>query len=112
MSLQDFFMHLTSASIFFFKTIFTYANLIRFNYTHFEINGVSYNLIGSQECDFSTNLALRFVLKSHLLSTNHIRVLTSANQSYLIIGFKQRINFKEKCDMANEQKQKIYRCHE
>jgi hypothetical protein len=24
-------------------------------YTHFEINGVSCNLIGSQECDFSTN---------------------------------------------------------
>jgi hypothetical protein len=24
-------------------------------YIHFEINGVSCNLIGSQECDFSTN---------------------------------------------------------
>jgi hypothetical protein len=38
---------------------------------------------------------VRFVLKSHLLSTNHIRVLTSTNQSYLIIGFKQPINFKK-----------------
>ena len=26
-----------------------------FYYIHFEINGVSCNLIGSQECDFSTN---------------------------------------------------------
>jgi ligand-binding sensor domain-containing protein len=40
------------------------------------------------------HLAVRFVLKSDL-STNHIRVLTSANQSYLIIGFKQPINFKK-----------------
>jgi hypothetical protein len=39
-------------------------------------------------------LEVRFVLKSHLLSINHIRVLTSANQSYLIIGFKQPMNFK------------------
>jgi hypothetical protein len=35
------------------------------------------------------------VVKSHLLSTNHIRVLTSANKPYLIIGFKQPINFKK-----------------
>jgi hypothetical protein len=40
-------------------------------------------------------LAVRFVLKSHFLSANHIRVLTSANQSYLIMGFKQSINFKK-----------------
>jgi hypothetical protein len=39
--------------------------------------------------------AVRFVVKSHLLSTNHIRVLTSANKPYLIIGFKQPINFKK-----------------
>jgi hypothetical protein len=54
-------------------------------------------------------LAVRFVLKSHLLSTNHIRVLTSANQSYLIIGFKQPMNLKKNViHMANEQKQKMY----
>jgi hypothetical protein len=65
-----------------------------FYYIHFEINGVSCNLIGSQECDFSTNrTAIRAEIA--LLLTNHIRVLTSANQSYLIIGFKQPINFKK-----------------
>jgi hypothetical protein len=78
-----------------------------YHYIHFEINGVSCNLIGSQECDKSmvfpaiwlvhrSAISARFVLKSHLLSTNHIRVLTSANQSYLIIGFKQPINFTKK----------------
>jgi hypothetical protein len=41
-------------------------------------------------------LAVRFVLKSHLLSTDYIRVLTSADQSYLIRGFKQPINYKKK----------------
>jgi hypothetical protein len=40
-------------------------------------------------------LTVRFVLKSYLLSTNHIRVLTSANQSYLITGFKQPMDFKK-----------------
>ena len=40
-------------------------------------------------------LAVRFVLKSHLVSANYIRVLASANQSYLIIGLKQPINFKK-----------------
>jgi hypothetical protein len=29
------------------------------------------------------------------ISANHIRVLTSANQSYLIMGFKQSIHFKK-----------------
>jgi hypothetical protein len=63
-----------------------------FYYIHFEINGVSWNLIGSQECDFSTNrTAIRAEIA--LLWTNHIRVLTSANQSYLIMGFKQPIKF-------------------
>ena len=47
----------------------------------------------------SARIALRFVLKSHLLSNNHIRVLTSANQSYLIIGFKQPINFMKNYDL-------------
>ena len=42
---------------------------------------------------FEELLAVLFVL--NLLSTNHIRVLTSANQSYLIIGLKQPINCKE-----------------
>jgi hypothetical protein len=33
---------------------------IRVYYIHFEINGVSCNLIGSQECNFSTNrIAIR-----------------------------------------------------
>ena len=79
------------------KMITISARNTRLYYIHFEINGVSCNLIGSQECDFSTNtlLAVRFVLKSDLLPTNHIRVLTSANQSYLIIRFKQSMNFKK-----------------
>jgi hypothetical protein len=38
-------------------------------------------------------LAVRFVPKLHLLSTNHIRWLVSANQSHLIIGFNQPIYF-------------------
>ena len=53
-------------------------DLLLIYFIHFEINGVSCNLIGSQECDFSTN---------------RTPVLTSANQSYLIIGFKQPIKF-------------------
>jgi hypothetical protein len=84
-------------------------------YIHFEINGVSCNLIGPQDCDFSTNrtpsLAVRFVLKSHLLLTNHIRVLTSANQTYLIVGFKQPINFKKNVKWQTS-KNKKFTCHE
>jgi hypothetical protein len=38
-------------------------------------------------------------------------VLTSANQSYLIIGFKQPIKFNKNV-IWYEQKQKIYRCHD
>jgi hypothetical protein len=62
-------------------------------YIHFEINGFSCNLIGSQECDFSTNRTHSSAIRAEiaLLWTNHIRVLTSANKSYLIIGFKQPI---------------------
>jgi hypothetical protein len=64
-------------------------------YIHFEINGFSCNLIGSQECDFSTNRTPSSAIRAEiaLVRINHIRVLTSANQSYLIIGFKQPIKF-------------------
>jgi hypothetical protein len=37
------------------KMIIISARNTRLYYIHFEINGVSCNLIGSQECDFSTN---------------------------------------------------------
>jgi hypothetical protein len=58
----------------------------------FPHNSTLYYLIGSQECDFSTNrTAIRAEIA--LMWINHIRVLTSANQSYLIIGFKQPIKF-------------------
>jgi hypothetical protein len=57
-------------------------------------------------------LAMRFVLKSHLLSTNHIRVLNSANQSYLIIGFKQPIKFKKNVIRQMSKKQTNYICYD
>jgi hypothetical protein len=53
----------------------------------------------------------RFVLKSHLLSTNHIRVLSSANPSYLIIGFKQPMNFKKNV-IWQMSKNKTFTCHD
>ena len=56
-------------------------------------------------------LAVRFVLKSHLLSTNHIRVLISANQSYLIIGFKQPIKCKKNV-IWQMSKNKKFTCHD
>jgi hypothetical protein len=49
------------------KDSFISIGIFYFYYIHFEINGVSSNLIGSQECDFSTNriaIGVRFVLKS------------------------------------------------
>jgi hypothetical protein len=56
-------------------------------------------------------LAVRFVLKSHLLSTNHIRVLSSANPSYLIIAFKQPMNFKKNV-IWQLSKNKKFTCHD
>ena len=35
-------------------------------YIHFEINGVSCNLIGSQECDFSTNRTARSAIRAEI----------------------------------------------
>jgi hypothetical protein len=56
-------------------------------------------------------LAVQFVLKSHLLSTNHIRVLTSTNQWYLFIGFKQPMNFKKNV-IWQMSKNKKFTCHD
>jgi predicted lactoylglutathione lyase len=56
---------------------------------------VSWNLIGSQESDFSTNRTPSTFSQPTFFQPIHIRVLTSANQSYLNIGFKQPINFKK-----------------
>jgi hypothetical protein len=35
-------------------------------YIHFEINGVSCNLIGSQECDFSTNRTPSIAIRAEI----------------------------------------------
>ena len=45
----------TDGGAFYIHMITTATNYNTLYYIHFEINGVSCNLIGSQECDFSTN---------------------------------------------------------
>jgi hypothetical protein len=65
-------------------------------YIHFEINGVSCNLNGSQECDFSTNHTPSSAIHAEFApSFNQSHLSADFNQSYLIIGFKQPINFKK-----------------
>jgi hypothetical protein len=56
-----------------------------FYYIHFEINGVSCNLIGSQECDFSTNHTPSRAIRAE--------IAPSFNQSHLSADFNQPITF-------------------
>jgi hypothetical protein len=55
-----------------------FISLVYFNlghyYIHFEINGVSCNPIGSQECDFSTNRTPSSAIRAE--------IATSFNQSH------------------------------
>jgi hypothetical protein len=71
-------------------------------------------MIGSQECDFSTNRTPSSAIRAE--------IAPSFNQSHLCADFSQPIifnhrietanQFLKKCDMANEQKQKNYICHD
>jgi hypothetical protein len=63
-------------------------------YIHFEINGVSCNLIGSQECDFSTNRTARSAIRAE--------IAPSFNQSHLSADFSQPIIFSHRIETANE----------
>jgi hypothetical protein len=56
------------------------------NYIHFEINGVSCNLIGSQQCDFSANCTPSSAIRAE--------IAPSFNQSHSSADFSQPIIFK------------------
>jgi hypothetical protein len=57
-----------------------------FYYIHFEINGVYCNLIGSQQCDFSTNRTLSSAIRAE--------IAPYFNQSHSSADFSQQIIFK------------------
>jgi hypothetical protein len=62
-------------------------------YIHFEINGVSCNLIGSQECDFSTNRTPSSAIRAE--------IAPSFNQSHWSADFNQPMIFIHRIQTAN-----------
>jgi hypothetical protein len=63
-------------------------------YIHFEINGVSCNLIGSQESDFSTKRTPGSAIRAE--------IVPSFNQSHLSADFNQPIIFNHRIQTANQ----------